>query len=362
MPLQIALPEKYIASPENDVLERIRQRKKQLGKDLLILGHHYQRDEIIQFADYQGDSLKLAQHASSRGDAKYIVFCGVHFMAESADILSQPHQAVILPDLNAGCSMADMANLGQVEDCWEALMPLVGETVIPAVYINSSAAIKNFVGRRGGAICTSSNARKVMEWGWKQKEKLLFLPDQHLGRNTAVRMGVPLTDMMLWDPELLLGGNTQEALKKARLILWKGHCSVHQRFLPKSVNWARREYPGIKIIAHPECPYETCEMADYVGSTEFIKKTISESPPGTKWAVGTEINLVNRLAKENPDKTIITLDPVICVCSTMYRIDPQHLAWVLDNLVEGRVVNQVKVPQDVAEGARMALNRMLALA
>jgi len=361
MSLQVALPESYVISADAQLLERIWERKRQLGSQLLILGHHYQRDEIIQFADYQGDSLKLAQHAASRGDAKYIVFCGVHFMAESADILSQPHQVVILPDMDAGCSMADMASLAQVEDCWEILTSLAGETVLPVVYINSTAEIKEFVGRRGGAICTSSNAAKAMKWAWGQKEKVLFLPDQHLGRNTAARMGVSLDEMVLWDPELLLGGNTPEALKKAKLILWKGHCSVHQRFRAERVEWARREYPGIKIIVHPECPYETCKMADSVGSTEFIKKTITESPPGSIWGVGTEVNLVNRLAKQNPDKTVILLDPVVCVCTTMYRIDPQHLAWVLDNLAEGRIVNQVKVPAQVAEGARLALDRMLSL-
>lgn len=347
-------------SPE-ETDARIATARRCLGEDLLILGHHYQRDEIIKWADYRGDSLKLSQLAAAHPDVPTIIFCGVHFMAESADILTTDDQTVILPNISAGCSMADMASIGQVEDCWEDLATAVDTTkIVPITYVNSTAALKAFVGRNGGASCTSSNARKVVEWALERGEKLLFFPDQHLGRNTAAGLGLdPDDDMLVWNPNKPFGGVTPEEVRAKRILLWKGHCSVHQRFTVQQIEQARRERPGVKVIVHPECPLEVVRAADCNGSTEYIIKTISDAEPGTEWAVGTEINLVSRLAQEHPDKTVFCLDPVVCPCSTMYRIHPHYLLWTMENLLEGKIVNQVKVKPEIAANARRALNRML---
>ena len=353
------LPEFYVMLSEQELERRIASAKAELGSRLVILGHHYQRDEVVKFADFRGDSLKLSQLAAARPEAQYIVFCGVHFMAESADILSADHQTVILPDLNAGCSMADMADLEQVEVCWDELNRATGVRIVPVTYINSTAAIKAFVGRKGGTVCTSSNCRKVMEWALERGEKALFLPDEHLGRNTAYRMGIPLEQMAVWNPREDAGGLSQEEMGKARIILWKGHCSVHLRFTPAHVERARKMHPGIRVIAHPECSWEVCQLADEVGSTEYIVKRIVESPPGSQWAVGTEIHLVNRLAAEHADRLIVSLDDCVCMCSTMYRISPQHLCWTLESLVAGEIVNQITVDAETKRWARLALNRML---
>jgi quinolinate synthase len=356
-----SIPEPYIEFSEQELDARITRAKAELGPRLVILGHHYQRDEVVKYADYRGDSLKLSQQAAGRKEAEYIVFCGVHFMAESADILSGDHQVVVLPDLNAGCSMADMADLEQVEVCWEDVARATDAKVVPVTYINSTAAIKAFVGKHGGAVCTSSNARKVMEWAFTQGEKGLFLPDEHLGRNTGYRMGIPLDEMLVWDPHQEMGGLSAEEIRRARVLLWKGHCSVHQRFLPEHVHKVRAQYPGIRVIAHPECRWDVCELADEVGSTEFIIKRVKESPAGTVWAVGTEIHLVNRLAQEFPDRRVISLEDCGCLCSTMFRISPQHLCWTLESLVAGEVVNRVSVDAETKHWARVALNRMLEL-
>jgi len=350
----------YLLVPDTSLDERIGSAKKSLGRDVVILGHHYQRDEVVKFADFRGDSLKLSSQAAE-ADARYIVFCGVHFMAESADILRRSHQAVVLPDLNAGCSMADMADIGQVETCWEELSSVGDWKVVPVTYMNSTAAIKAFTGEHGGSVCTSSNAGRVMSWAFEQGEKVLFLPDEHLGRNTAFRMGIPLDQMIVWDPYRELGGNSREAVRDARIILWKGYCSVHQRFQPKHVEKVRREHPGIRIIAHPECRFEVAQAADQIGSTEGIIKAISESEPGSQWAVGTEIHLVNRLAKQFTDRKVMSLDPSVCVCTTMFRITPQHLLWALDNLAAGNVVNRISVDERTRQFARIALDRMLSL-
>lgn len=343
--------------------ERIRVAKEKLGDQCVILGHHYQRDEVIRFSDIQGDSYRLSQQAAN-AHAQYIVFCGVHFMAESADVLSRPGQVIILPDLNAGCSMADMAEIGQVEDCWEQLVRLgltddAGNGITPITYMNSTADIKGFCGERGGLVCTSSNARAAMDWAFAKNEKVLFLPDQHLGRNSGFARGIPLDQMVVWDPYALQGGQTAEKLRNAKVILWKGHCSVHQRFLPEHVDNVRAKHPGISVIVHPECRWEVCQKADELGSTDKIRKFVKEQAAGAKIAIGTEIHLVNRLAKDNPDKMIITLDDSGCLCTTMFRISPQHLAWALENLVEGNVVNQIKVAPEVKHWARVALDRML---
>ncbi|HEU5340378.1 MAG TPA: quinolinate synthase NadA [Edaphobacter sp.] len=362
----------YLAQPDHTMDARIAAARAKLGKDAVILGHHYQRDEVIRFADYTGDSYKLSKVASETS-AKYMLFCGVHFMAETAEVLAQPWQQVILPDLNAGCSMADMAEIGQVEDCWDALeragLTGTGDQepgtspagLIPLTYMNSAAAIKAFCGERGGLVCTSSNARGAFEWAFARAEKILFLPDQHLGRNTAFAMGIPLSEMAVWDPYMINGGLTAERLRSAKVILWKGHCSVHQRFLPEHVDRVRREEPGMQVIVHPECRWEVCQKADAIGSTERIIKVIEDAPSGASFAVGTEIHLVNRLAKRFAPlgKRIITLDDAGCLCTTMYRISPQHLAWALENLVEGRVVNRIQVDDDVKQWARVALDRML---
>jgi len=351
----------YLLVPDHALDERIAAAKARLDRDVVILGHHYQRDEVIKFADFRGDSLKLSFQAS-QAEGRYIVFCGVHFMAESADILRREHQTVILPDLNAGCSMADMADIGQVEACWSELSSLLdSRKIIPVTYMNSTAAIKAFTGEHAGSVCTSSNAAQVMKWAFATGEKVLFLPDEHLGRNTGHRMGIPLDQMIVWDPYQEFGGNTPEAIRSARIILWKGYCSVHQRFTPQQVERVRREHPGIRVIAHPECRLEVAQSADQIGSTEGIIKAIQSSPAGTEWAVGTEIHLVNRLSKELKNHSVISLDPSVCVCTTMFRITPQHLLWALENLGEGNVVNRITVDERTRHHARVALDRMLAL-
>jgi quinolinate synthase len=357
---QVALPESITGSAPADLQERIASARAALGKRAVILGHHYQRDEVIRHADFTGDSFKLAQLARSRPEAEWIVFCGVHFMAESADILSADRQTVVLPDMNAGCTMADMAQIGQVEACWEDVTAVIGEEILPVTYMNSSAALKAFVGRHGGAVCTSSNARAVLDWSFRQKPRVLFFPDQHLGRNTGYRMGIPLEAMPVWDPYDERGGLADETLRSARVVLWKGHCSVHNRFTPEMVDLRRAQIPGVKVIVHPECRFEVAQKADAIGSTEGILKTVRESPDGTQWAVGTELNMVNRMAREvAPAKQVVSLDDCFCVCSTMFRIDPPHLLWVLEGLLEGHVLNAVKVPEVVAHDARLALDRML---
>jgi quinolinate synthase len=350
----------YLLVPDNSLDERIAAAKAQLASDVVILGHHYQRDEVVKFADFRGDSLKLSYQAAE-GAGRYIVFCGVHFMAESADILRREHQSVILPDLNAGCSMADMADIGQVEACWRELASLGQVKVIPVTYMNSTAAIKAFTGEHGGAVCTSSNAAAAMAWAFERGEKVLFLPDEHLGRNTAFRTGIPLDQMIVWDPYEDFGGNSPEAVRAARVILWKGYCSVHQRFTTQHIERVRREHPGIRVIVHPECRFEVTRAADQIGSTEAIIGAIAASPAGSQWAVGTEIHLVNRLSKAMPDRTIMSLDPSVCVCTTMFRITPQHLLWVLENLAAGNVVNRISVDERSRHFARLALDRMLSL-
>jgi quinolinate synthase len=341
--------------------ERIAEARAKLGATTLLLGHHYQRDEVIRFADATGDSYKLSRIAAE-AEAKYIVFCGVHFMAESADILSQPGQKVILPDLNAGCSMADMAEISQVEACWEALEGLgLAEETVPLTYMNSTAAIKAFCGERGGLVCTSSNARAAFEWAFQRGKRILFLPDQHLGRNTGFEMGIPLSEMTVWDPWGLQGGQTRQSLAQSRILLWKGHCAVHQRFLPSHVDAVRAKYPGIQVIVHPECRFEVCQKADALGSTERLIALVEKAPAGQMFAVGTEIHLVNRMARRFAEqgKKVITLDDTGCLCTTMYRISPAHLAWALENLVEGRVVNRIQVRTSVKRWAKVALDRML---
>jgi len=353
--------ENYLALPDHTMDARITGARARLGSTTVLLGHHYQRDEVIRFADHTGDSYKLSKIAAG-ADAKYIVFCGVHFMAESADVLGRNDQQVILPDLNAGCSMADMAEISQVEACWESLERLhLADDTIPLTYMNSTAAIKAFCGERGGLVCTSSNARAAFEWAFVRGKRILFLPDQHLGRNTGFAMGIPLNEMAVWDPWALQGGQTAATLGASRILLWKGHCSVHQRFLPGHVDDVRARYPGIQVIVHPECRWEVCQKADALGSTERLIALVENAPSGTMFAIGTEIHLVNRLAHRFADqeKRIITLDDTGCLCTTMYRVSPQHLAWTLENLVEGRVVNQIKVRANVKHWARVALGRML---
>ena len=346
-----------------NLVERARKAKEALGDRLFVLGHHYQRDEVIQFADVTGDSFKLARQAAARPEAEFIVFCGVHVMAESADILTGETQKVILPDLAAGCSMADMATFDQVEECWEALEDAgLADQVIPVTYMNSSADIKAFCGRNSGAVCTSSNAKRALDWAFGQGEKVLFLPDQHLGRNTAVlEMGMSLDDCVVWNPHRPNGGLTQEQLDRARMILWKGHCSVHGRFTAESVDDVRRRIPGVNVLVHPECMHEVVLKADDVGSTEHIIKTLEAAPAGSSWAIGTELNLVKRLAVQFPDKNVSFLDKTVCYCSTMNRIDLPHLVWALESLALGEVVNQITVDDDTAHWARVALDRMLAL-
>ncbi len=356
------LPDAYLRLSDEDMDLRITAAKAALGDRLVILGHHYQRDEVIKYADKIGDSLKLSQFAAAQTTADYVVFCGVHFMAESADILRAPHQQVILPDLAAGCSMADMAAIDQLEICWDELTTLGITGVVPVTYINSTAAIKGFVGEHGGIVCTSSNAKTAMTWAWQRGDKLLMLPDQHLGRNTAFKMGVPLDRMVIWDPNQPFGGLTREALQQAQLILWAGHCSVHTRFSVQQIEQFRKTYPRGRVIAHPECTFETVQAADDSGSTEHIIKTVKASPVGSVWAVATEIHLVNRLAREvAPDRTVLTLDALGCLCSTMFRVSPNHLLWILEGLVDGEVHNRITVPDATKAWAKVALDRMLAL-
>lgn len=351
------------AASDPDLVARARAARKALGSDVLILGHHYQRNEVIEFADITGDSFKLAQEAANQSSVENIIFCGVHFMAESADILTSDKQRVILPDLAAGCSMADMATANQVAKCWSELQSIgVAEKVIPVTYMNSSAAIKSFTGEHGGTICTSSNAEAAMKWAFTQGEKILFLPDQHLGRNTAVlSLGLTLDDCVLWNPWKPMGGLTEEQIKKAKVILWRGHCSVHGRFSIESVDEIRKRVVGVKVLVHPECTHEVVSAADQIGSTEKIIQIVKSSPAGSKWAIGTELNLVQRISQTNPDKEIYFLDKDICYCSTMNRIDLPHLVWAMESLVSGTVVNQIRVAPDVARYSKLALERMLAL-
>ena len=351
----------YASLDDEDCEQRIIKARQTLGDRLVILGHHYQRDEVFKHADFSGDSLKLSREAA-KSNAEYIVFCGVHFMAEVADIISRPDQIVVLPDLSAGCAMADMADLDQVERAWTELSSVLDaeKSITPVTYINSAANLKSFCGKHGGVVCTSTNAQKIIEWSFAQREKVLFFPDQHLGRNTGVKMDIPLEQMVTWDYDQPMGGLTPEAIRQAKIILWKGFCSVHQMFKPEQIENFRREAPDGKVISHPEASYEVCQLSDYVGSTEFIIKTITDSEPGSQWLVGTELNLVNRLHQTLADenKTVQFMSPMLCMCSTMFRIDPQHLAWVLENLVEGHVVNRISVAEDVASNARIALQRM----
>ncbi|NYD65517.1 quinolinate synthase NadA [Agromyces atrinae] len=367
-PRQGQLPTAYREAANDELHERIRAAKATLGDRVVVLGHFYQRDEVVQHADFVGDSFQLANAAKGKPDAEAIVFCGVHFMAETADMLSGPDQAVILPNLAAGCSMADMANLDDVTECWEQLEELYGTEpdadgrvpVIPVTYMNCSAALKGFVGEHGGIVCTSSNAATVLEWAFERGQRVLFFPDQHLGRNTAKAMGVPLEQMPMWNPRKPLGGSTETELLDARVLLWHGFCSVHKRFTVDQIDEARRTHPGVHVIVHPECPMPVVDAADSAGSTDFIVKAIQAAPAGSTFAIGTEVNLVQRLAAEYPQHTIFCLDPVVCPCSTMYRIHPGYLAWVLEELVAGRVVNRIEVDDSVAAPARVALERMLA--
>ena len=346
-----------------DLVERARAAKAALGDRVFVLGHHYQRDEVIAVADVTGDSFKLAEQAAARPDAEFVVFCGVHFMAESADILTGAAQAVVLPDLAAGCSMADMASFDQVEQCWDVLTDAgLTEGTVPVTYMNSSAAIKAFTGAHGGTVCTSSNAKRALEWAFARGERVLFMPDQHLGRNTAVlELGLSLSDCVVYDPRKPGGGLTTEQLRDAKMVLWKGHCSVHGRFTETSVREVRERVPGVTVLVHPECTHEVVNAADLVGSTEYILRTLEAAPAGSAWAVGTELNLVKRLAQLHPDKTVVFLDRTVCFCSTMNRIDLPHLVWALESLVEGRVVNRIEVEPAVARDAKLALDRMLAL-
>ncbi len=362
--LQPPLPEGYTDCPPDALADRIAEARAALGSRVFILGHHYQRDEVMRWADARGDSFGLSRIAASQTAAEYIVFCGVHFMAESADILTAAHQQVVLPDLNAGCSMADMADVDAVEEAWESIASVTDvERVVPITYMNSSAALKAFVGRQGGAVCTSSNARAVLSWAFGERgaNQVLFFPDQHLGRNTGVQMGYGLDEMCVWNPRLDLGGLAEREVKEARFLLWKGHCSVHQRFTAAHIATFRDEHPDALVVVHPECAHETVLAADRVGSTDFIIREVGAAPAGSVIAVGTEIHLVRRLAAEHPDKTVVSLDPLICPCSTMFRIDAAHLCWVLENLVDGKVVNRITVDGDTAKWARVALERMLAI-
>ena len=355
------LPKEYMGLEPKELHGRIAEAKVKLGARLVVLGHHYQRDEIIQFADFRGDSLLLCQNAAQQKEAEFIVFCGVHFMAETADILTTSQQQVILPNITAGCSMADMASTEDVLDAWDDITDVVGTGVVPVTYMNSTAAIKALCGENGGSACTSSNASAVFDWAFQQGSKVLFLPDQHLGRNTGFKLGIPLDEMVVWNPFKPLGGLTPEEITNARIILWQGHCSVHTRFKVSQIEEARRQFPNVQVVVHPECTREVVEAADENGSTEFIIRTVNESAPGSVLAIGTEINLVNRLAQENPDKTVFCLDPVVCPCSTMYRIHPAYLTWVLEGLLEGHVANQITVDDKTAYHAKTALDRMLAL-
>jgi quinolinate synthase len=358
--LQTPLAELYTSASPEDLASRIGAARSELGERVFILGHHYQRDDVMRWADARGDSYRLSVLAQQRPEADFIVFCGVHFMAESADVLTADHQQVILPDLNAGCSMADMASLDEVEEAWDALADVTDISgIVPITYMNSAAALKAFVGRHGGAVCTSTNAKAVVTWALEHGRQVLFFPDQHLGRNTGVTLGYTLDDMRVWNPRFDLGGLTDAECKEATFLLWKGHCSVHQRFRPEHVATFRAEHPDGIVVTHPECAYEVCQLADQVGSTDYIIKAVANAPAGSVIGVGTEIHLVHRLDDETPDKTVVSLDPLICPCSTMSRIDPQHLCWVLEELVAGNVVNRITVDSETAEWARVALQRML---
>ncbi|MGA3352846.1 MAG: quinolinate synthase NadA [Acidimicrobiales bacterium] len=361
--LQPPLPDDYSTATADDLVQRVTTARSRLGDRLVILGHHYQREEVIQFADMRGDSFGLSRYAAEQREAEFVVFCGVHFMAESADILTGPHQQVILPDLNAGCSMADMADLDGVEQIWDELSEVTDlEAIVPITYMNSAASLKAFVGRHSGAVCTSSNARSVLTWALEHGRKVLFFPDQHLGRNTGFQLGYGASDMQVVDPRRRLGGLEDAAVKEATLLLWKGHCSVHQRFRTEHVETFRAEHPGGIVIVHPECSREIVEIADQVGSTDYIIGAVAAAPAGSTIAVGTEIHLVDRLARQHPDRRILSLDPVVCPCSTMFRIDLPHLAWVLDGLLAGEVRNRIVVDEATAKDARVALERMLAIA
>jgi quinolinate synthase len=374
------LPERYLALSDDEMDRRIAAARARLGRRVVILGHHYQRDEVIKFADYTGDSFKLARQVSAHPDAEFIIFCGVHFMAESADVLSGAHQAVILPDLAAGCSMADMADPEQLEMCWSDLQQMgfvdqadgrhVADSsrsaglqpCVPVTYINSAASIKAFCGEKGGVVCTSSNAAATLKWAWDRGERILFLPDQHLGRNTACKMGVPLDEMVVWDPNEIWGGLEPDAVRRARIILWKGHCSVHTRFTVRQIENMRREHPGVRVIVHPEVPWEVVQAADDSGSTEYIIRQVTQSPAGSVWAVGTELHLVNRLARQvQPDRTVLSLDQFGCLCSTMFRVSPNHLLWVLEGLLDGDVHNRIVVPDAQKQWTKVALDRMLSI-
>jgi quinolinate synthase len=360
--IQNRLPDRYLDASPDQLDEWIGTAKEALGDRVFILGHHYQRDEVMKWADARGDSFRLSVLAQEHPEADHIVFCGVHFMAESADVLTADHQSVILPDLNAGCSMADMADIDEVTEAWEALAEVIDvERLVPITYMNSSAALKAFVGEHGGAVCTSTNAKAVLEWALDKGDQVLFFPDQHLGRNSGFAMGYTEDDMRVWNPRLELGGLSETDCKEATLLLWKGHCSVHQRFRPEHIAAFRADHPDGIVIAHPECAREVCELADQVGSTDFIIRAVEAAPAGSTIAVGTEIHLVNRLNDETPDKTVVSLDPLVCPCSTMFRIDAPHLAWVLEALVDGRVVNQISVDQETTKWAKVALERMLAI-
>ena len=355
------VPTDYLHLSAEELDQRIHAAREALGDKVTVLGHHYQREEVIKYADYQGDSFKLSQNAASHPETDNIIFCGVHFMAETACILSAPHQKVILPNITAGCSMADMAPLDDVLDAWDDLSDLLADDggILPVAYMNTIAGLKSLCGRHDGIICTSSNATAALKWSFERSDRVFFLPDQHLGRNTGLKLGIGLDEMVVWNPFKPLGGNTPEKLKKAKMVLWQGHCSVHTRFTVKQIEGARALYPDIKVIAHPECVMEVVQAADMDGSTEFIRQTINEAPAGSKWAVGTEISLVNRLAKNNPDKTVFCLDPVVCPCSTMYRIHPAYLCWVMEGLLAGETVNEITVDEETQRYARIALERML---
>jgi quinolinate synthase len=367
------LPERYLGLSDEELDRRISAAKAALGKRLIILGHHYQRDEVIKFADYTGDSFRLSGQVANHPEAEFIVFCGVHFMAESADVLSAPHQQVILPDLAAGCSMADMAAIDQLETCWEELTANLlppdarregggAANVVPVTYINSSAAIKAFVGERGGIVCTSTNCAATLRWAWERGERILFLPDQHLGRNTAYKMGVPLDRMVVWDPNEIGGGRTVDELRDSKMILWKGHCSVHERFTVAQIKRIREQHPGVRVIVHPEVPWDVVQAADDSGSTEYIIRQVTGSAPGSVWAVGTEIHLVNRLANSvKADKTVLSLDQFGCLCSTMFRVSPNHLLWVLEGLLDGQVHNRITVSDEQKHWVKVALDRMLSV-
>jgi quinolinate synthase len=362
-PRQGELPSEYRHASDEELASRIEAARSQLGDELVILGHFYQRDEVVRHADFLGDSFQLAKAAQSRPNARHIMFCGVHFMAETADILSTPEQSVSLPNLAAGCSMADMADLVSVERCWQELSELFGaEPAVPVTYMNSSAALKAFCGRNNGIVCTSSNAQQVLEWAFRQNKRVLFFPDQHLGRNTARAMGIGLDSMPLWDPRKSLGGNSPDSLSNSKVILWRGWCSVHKRFNVSQIEQARSYAPDVRVIVHPECPMEVVDAADESGSTDYIRRAVAQASSGQRFAIGTEINLVRRLANEFPEHEIWCLDSVVCPCSTMYRIHPAYMAWVLDNYMEGRKVNTISVPEAVANDARVALNRMLEVA